>query len=743
VDVNLDFGGILTVTPSATGTLCTLTEVRADAGGSEDNQVIPIARSYEGHQWESSAGELATSIFVDTSGQPDCLPDGSSCNILLPPLAEAATYRYALTSYEYSPSRRDQISRALGRLTFGVTPTDLNLHDKAEWDSDNEAYLAAFIQDQMDEKKTPMISHREYFRKRTNPKLTHATRGGRPDHPCDAHSRWRRYSFIRHDREILLTDTKRKLFIEYDAEEVASLPAPVFYEAEHAVMVGYKNDTKSEPKDSYYYGDKFANHDWGKIGENGYIEFTVNAVVAQMYEVAVRYSNGDRNDRPIDLVVNNNVIATLSCPFTLSSDFWRYTKLVSVPLIVGENKIRVVATTSGSVDIDHLRVGRLPAAILKTNGHVRAVVPDGLVFFKDPLVSFDPQTPYEFCDINAPTVNQPQGMIEIRDPTIGGCSSTDFDFDSMNPPVDFTGYEQYIPGVLFELPSNTDSSDFIAHVDEQPQYHQVTDTDYLLINGINDTIKCASIPTIMKEDDTPVFAKLPDGSYLQWTPQLIWEENTPGNNIADGGGDVQLASEGEVRCSNVPRNIFNEETCQLSSGENPCTQNDAAIEVDVVLNEENIRSWFPLIGKYVYAIKGLVLGHPATLYEERPCMSTDYTRWEKTGSACEVETSLHPDTAAALVQMLSTTSDTSNPYLVDAKLPAGACHVDDLDELGISITVGGICHTQVHRNHLSVYDATGWTGPDEMMPNKDAHPGKVSHKHDLASSVCPISVNKF
>ena len=719
VDVNLDFGGILTVTPSINGMLCTLTEVRTTTDGSEDDQVIPIARSYEGNLWESSAGDLATSIFKDTGGQPECLPDGSSCQLQLPPLADPATYRYALTSYEYSPSRRDQIARALGRLTFGATPTDLNLHDKPEMDNDSEAYLAAFIQEQMDEQITPMTSHREYFRKRTNPKLTHAARGGRPDHPCDAHSRWRRYSFIRHDREILLTDTKRKLFIEYDAADVASLPPPVFYEAEDAVMVGYEADTKSAPKDSYYYGDFFANHAWGKTEEDGYIEFTVAANATKNYEVAVRYSNSDRySDRPIDLVVNNVPVATLPCPYTLNSDFWRYTKLVSVPLVEGENKIRVVATTDGSVDIDHLRVNRLPAAIIKMNGHVRAVVPDGLVFLKNPLVTFDPQVAYEFCDIDVPNVNKPQGMIEIRDPTIGGCSSTDYDFDKMNPPVDFTGYEQYIPGVLFDLPSNTDSSDWIEHVDEQEQYHEVTGIDYLLINGIDDEAKCSQIPTIMKEDDLPVFAKLPDGSYLQWTPQLIWEDNTPGSNIADGGGEVQLASGGDVRCSNVPRNIFNEEMCKLSTGDNPCTQRDAAVEIDFVLNEENIRSFFPLIGRYVYAIKGLVLGDDATPFEESPCRTTDFTRWEKSPSPCDVETSLQPDTTAALTQMLSTTTDNDNPFLTDVKFPADAsCHVDDEQTLGISITVGGICYTQVHRNHLSVYDATRWP---------EAHNGGVS-----------------
>ena len=733
VDVNLDNGGILTVTPSVAGMLCSLNEVQSNADGSEDKSVIPIARSYEGHQWESSAGDLATNIFKDVNGQPECLPDGSSCTVLLPALPDPATQRYALTSYEYSPPRKDQIARALGRLTFGATPKDLSLHDKAEWDADTELYLAQFIQEQMNEQQTPMSSHREYFRKRANPKLTHATRGGRPDHPCDPYSRWRRYSFIRHDRETLLTDTKKQLIIEYDADEVASLPAPTLYEAEDAVMVGYKVDTKSAPKDNYYFGDAFANHDWGNTGENGYVEFTVNANVTGDYEVAVRYSNSDRySDRPIDLVINNATVATLACPFTLSSDFWRYTKLVTVPLLAGVNKVRVVATTDGSVDVDHLRVGRQPAVILKVYGHVRAVVPDGLALFKNPQVVFDPQTPYEFCDINVPTVNQPQGMIEIRDPSIGGCSDTDFDFDAMNPPVDFTDYEQHIPGVLFELPSNTDSSDWVAHIDNQATYHQVTDTDYLLVHGINGTgeeEKCQSIPAIMKEDDLPVFAKLPDGTYLVWTPQLIMEENTPGNNIADGGGEVQLVSDGQVRCSNVPRNLFNEDTCKLSIGDSACTQSDAAIEVDVLLNEDNIRALFPLHDgkRYVYAIKGLVLGDPATSFEESPCSdaTNDYTRWEKVGAACSIDTPLHSDTTAILTQMFESTSDTSNPYLVDVKRPpGGSCHPDDNQKLGISITVDGICYTQVHRNHLSVYDATDWAGQNNM--GKDLHPGGVS-----------------
>jgi hypothetical protein len=163
-DINLDGGGILAVSSSSAGTLCTLTQVRTE--NSKDVQVIPIARSYEANPWESAAGDTAIEIFRRSGGQPVCTEN--SCTINLPALPDPATYRYALTTYSYDLSRKDEVARFLDRSTFGTTPTDLALHDTAAW---GDTYRANHVKDQMDTTITPMTSHREYFRKRTNPKV--------------------------------------------------------------------------------------------------------------------------------------------------------------------------------------------------------------------------------------------------------------------------------------------------------------------------------------------------------------------------------------------------------------------------------------------------------------------------------------------------------------------------------------------------------------------------------------------
>jgi hypothetical protein len=48
------------------------------------------------------------------------------------------------------------------------------------------------------------------------------------------------------------------------------------------------------------------------------------------------------------------------------------------------------------------------------------------------------------------------------------------------------------------------------------------------------------VPSSAEEGNAPVFAKLQDGTYLQWTPQLVLEENTIESPIFDGGGEVEL-----------------------------------------------------------------------------------------------------------------------------------------------------------------------------------------------------------
>lgn len=231
-DVNLANSGTLEVTLSSVDTLCTLTEVQTDASSGEDTQIIPIARSYNGRKWESAAGGKAASIFA-SSDSPVCSDVTSKCTIALP--TAGANSRFVLTSYARSVSQRNEVARFLDQNTFGVTTDDLNVLDVVDWTSNPALHRANYVKDQMDTTKTAMTSHREYWRARTNPKVTHSSQVGRTDHPCDPDSRWRKYSFNRHDRRNMMNGIYRTIYF-YTPESEKDRPDPDIYEAEDLLM---------------------------------------------------------------------------------------------------------------------------------------------------------------------------------------------------------------------------------------------------------------------------------------------------------------------------------------------------------------------------------------------------------------------------------------------------------------------------------------------------------------------------
>ena len=65
--------------------------------------------------------------------------------------------------------------------------------------------MAMWISNQLDEDITPLSSHREYFRKRLNPRMLEMGKYGRTGPKvCDLYSRWRNFAFTRKDTGELL-----------------------------------------------------------------------------------------------------------------------------------------------------------------------------------------------------------------------------------------------------------------------------------------------------------------------------------------------------------------------------------------------------------------------------------------------------------------------------------------------------------------------------------------------------------
>ena len=154
--------------------------------------------------------------------------------------AASTNSRYVLISYVHSIGQRNEVARFLDQSTFGVTTAELNDHDVlgilGDWTSNAALYRANYVKNQMDTSVTPMTSHREYWRSRTNPKVTHSSQVGRTDHPCDPNSRWRKYAFNRHDRRNMISNVYRTIYF-YTPESEKDLPDPDIYEAEDLLLI--------------------------------------------------------------------------------------------------------------------------------------------------------------------------------------------------------------------------------------------------------------------------------------------------------------------------------------------------------------------------------------------------------------------------------------------------------------------------------------------------------------------------
>ena len=93
--------------------------------------------------------------------------------------------------------------------------------------------------------------------------------------------------------------------------------------------------------------------------------------------------------------------------------------------------------------------------------------------------------------------------------------------------------------------------------------------ELLLVNGSNDPV-CSSFPPFAEVGDAPIFGLRPDGEWLLWTPQIMFEDNGPSINdngadlsskvLQDGGGAAVVATNEKLTCSNVQRSFINEDS---------------------------------------------------------------------------------------------------------------------------------------------------------------------------------------
>lgn len=178
-------------------TLCTLTFLQYNPNG--DDIIIPIGKTYDGHNWELSGGPFIHSI------QFDCSSSSSSCTVITPPKPDSSPQsKFQLISFQLSSSSsqlksQNIAARFFEQVTFGTKRSDIapytdlpNMGDSsARHDLDSD--LAQWAHDQMyTEGET---SFRAHFRRNSNTRLRNVENIGKPNHVCSENTRWHKYAF--------------------------------------------------------------------------------------------------------------------------------------------------------------------------------------------------------------------------------------------------------------------------------------------------------------------------------------------------------------------------------------------------------------------------------------------------------------------------------------------------------------------------------------------------------------------
>lgn len=162
--------GLISIQKASPGILCTLTA--ASLNNSVVSSVVPLARSYDGFDWERAAGEIATAFHRHQSWS--CSSVYSRCQITLPPLQNGTAYR--LASYSRTLSPRNEIARFLETATFGTTQSELaqfyNITRNGVNTGNLQTRMARWVWRQMNVSLVGMTSHREFWRLRANMRVS-------------------------------------------------------------------------------------------------------------------------------------------------------------------------------------------------------------------------------------------------------------------------------------------------------------------------------------------------------------------------------------------------------------------------------------------------------------------------------------------------------------------------------------------------------------------------------------------
>lgn len=512
----------------------------------ESGYLIPYVRSYSAHDWEAAPGPMAAPSSAIT-----CI--ASVCTFELPP-PSSGTY-VIMTKQTRNNSNKHAIARFLEMTSFGQTMAEIEAFDNAGSFGENER--AAEIRAQIDLDKS---SHREYFRLNSVAKWDATTVNARSDHPCDANSRWRNYAYTRHDMHHTITSNLVNTYFEEVANETGLTYTIHEAESQDGVTVdnpanfrNSSNGNSGSSNDGYY--------DFG--GYDDYITFNISVPEDIDTVISFRYAMGSAGyggNRKCVLTVNElTVVDAYDFTYTDSWGYWMYSELVGVSLKAGYNTIKLlVRDQNDGPNIDFLRIGKPAALKLMTNGWVRAIAKRGAGILDRFGADFDMtnQTVY-FPSYPDPRLGDlyryPYGRVRVN--TTDGSRYLDIG----NPELDFDGYENELPLYHFIL---NHGETFVETSSDLYGYPMVGGQEFVLPSGLDRALYpvCDSL-TNSEEYSQPVFARAPNGKWMQWTPTINLMSNGPSTNtvpedmaahtLVDGGGEAFIATGEKLKCKST------------------------------------------------------------------------------------------------------------------------------------------------------------------------------------------------
>lgn len=207
------------ITKAPGGLLCTLVEASVGYNGQQlsiQGELKPIGRSYNGHNWESYANDVYSTMPFD------CTQGGSTCRVQLATPQQGRAY--LLKSYGNTTlTARNTNARFLEKGTFGPTSTELDTFiSPIDW-------VRKQLSDQL-----PVTSHRGFFREHMTQwhtetsyhSLLHAG-------PCKVGARYRKYAILHTDawRHLTLKTSpvnSTNLVLSVDGQVRTVAPGPAY-----------------------------------------------------------------------------------------------------------------------------------------------------------------------------------------------------------------------------------------------------------------------------------------------------------------------------------------------------------------------------------------------------------------------------------------------------------------------------------------------------------------------------------